>query len=349
MSSFSHGPMRGLLSDLDNRRGWTLLAGSESMIAGAGAGLISSIVTCPLDVVKTRLQARGGMKLAPAPAGTPAQMEGLVGTLRTIWTHEGIRGLYRGLAPTIYGYLPTWAIYFTVYDRVKARLAEKRGTQANKDPVSHVVAAMTGGATGTVITNPLWVIKTRFMTQAMDPGQHERYRHTYDAIRSIWRDEGPRAFYKGLLPSLFGVAHVAVQFPLYEKLKSLYNADTENLPSQQILVCSSLSKACASVTTYPHEVVRTRLQIQRPSLSASSATSGSASSVKHKQRGVVDTIRMIARDEGFRGFYRGLGVNLIRTVPSSALTILTYELLMRNLNKLTHPPAEEAKTVTTEA
>lgn len=57
----------------------------------------------------------------------------------------------------------------------------------------------------------------------MEPGR-ERYRHTYDAIKSIWRDEGPRAFYKGLLPSLFGVAHVAVQFPLYEKLKSLYSA-----------------------------------------------------------------------------------------------------------------------------
>lgn len=298
------------------------------MIAGAGAGLISSIVTCPLDVVKTRLQARGGIKLV-GTGGSHAQMEGLVGTLRTIWTHEGVRGLYRGLAPTIYGYLPTWAIYFTVYDRVKARIAEKRGTQANKDPISHVVAAMLGGATGTIITNPLWVIKTRFMTQAMEPGQ-ARYRHTYDAIKSIWREEGPRAFYKGLLPSLFGVAHVAVQFPLYEKLKSLYSSDTENLPSQQILVCSSLSKACASVTTYPHEVVRTRLQIQRVDASKS-----------QKPRGVVDTIRMIAQNEGFRGFYRGLGVNLIRTVPSSALTILTYELLMRNLNKLTHPPRED--------
>lgn len=196
MASFSHGPMRGkafvaskdvpilsdqnrslsdtgLLSDLDSRRGWTVLAGSESLIAGAGAGLISSIVTCPLDVVKTRLQAFGGIPRSAAGvrAGAAQGMAeaapavtGLVGTVRHIWHNEGIRGLYRGLAPTIYGYLPTWAIYFTVYDRVKAKLNEKRGNaKGQADPVVHVLAAMSGGATGTIVTNPLWVIKTRVM------------------------------------------------------------------------------------------------------------------------------------------------------------------------------------------
>lgn len=41
----------------------------------------------------------------------------------------------------------------------------------------------------------------------------------------------------------------------------------------------------------------------------------------------MGVIRTIAAESGFQGFYRGLGVNLIRTVPSSAMTILTYVAL----------------------
>lgn len=47
----------------------------------------------------------------------------LTGTLRKIWIEDGVRGFYRGLGPTIFGYLPTWAIYFTVYDKCKSVLA----------------------------------------------------------------------------------------------------------------------------------------------------------------------------------------------------------------------------------
>lgn len=85
---------------------------------------------------------------------------------------------------------------------------------------AHILAAMTAGATGTIVTNPLWVIKTRFMAQSMsDQATGKRYRNTWDAIRTIYQQEGFRAFYRGLMPSLLGVSHVAVQFPLYEQLK----------------------------------------------------------------------------------------------------------------------------------
>lgn len=86
------------------------------MTAGAGAGLVSSIVTCPLDVIKTRLQAQ----LVSKDAG----YEGVEATIKRIWQQSGLRGFYRGLGPTLGGYLPTWGIYFTVYDLVKDRLGD---------------------------------------------------------------------------------------------------------------------------------------------------------------------------------------------------------------------------------
>ena len=99
--------------------------------------------------------------------------------------HDGLRGLYRGLGPTILGYLPTWAIYFAVYDGIKRHFGEKplsevegvrhvypaaqvKGYQplAREHPWTlHILSAMTAGATSTICTNPLWVIKTRFMVR----------------------------------------------------------------------------------------------------------------------------------------------------------------------------------------
>jgi len=71
----------------------------------------------------------------------------------------------------------------------------------------------------------------------------------------------------------------------------------------------------ASVATYPHEVVRTRLQTQRQLLLPTGAP--------RKRSGVIRTTRKIIHFEGWRGLYKGLSVNLIRTVPNSAVTMLT--------------------------
>ncbi|EDR13164.1 mitochondrial NAD transporter [Laccaria bicolor S238N-H82] len=316
---------------------WT----ANSMIAGAGGGLIASIATCPLDVVKTKLQAQR------AVPGQPSY-QGIGGTVRTILTDQGFRGLYRGLGPTILGYLPTWAIYFAVYDGIKNIFGEPPpGTRERLYPAAqvkgyqpvmrehpwslHILSAMTAGAASTICTNPLWVIKTRFMTQL--PGDI-RYRHTLDAAITIYRTEGLRAFYRGLVPSLLGIMHVAVQFPLYEHLKLYAQADSEApLTSQTILMCSAISKMTASIATYPHEVVRTRLQTQRRPLADDISSDGMIK--RHVRGGIIYTTAKLIRKEGWTGLYKGLSINLLRTVPNSAVTMLTYELLMRQLNART--------------
>lgn len=108
-------------------------------------------------------------------------------TVKSILRHDGFRGLYRGLGPTILGYLPTWAIYFAIYDGIKSRFGQRvfgevpvvrhvypaaqvKGYQPlERDHpwTLHLFAAMTAGACSTLCTNPLWVIKTRFMARCI--------------------------------------------------------------------------------------------------------------------------------------------------------------------------------------
>ena len=91
-------------------------------VCGAGAGIASGIVTCPLDVIKTKLQAQGGFAQRKNGRISPSSSaySGMIGTAKVIWQHEGLRGLYRGLNPMLLGYLPTWAVYLTVYEKSKA-------------------------------------------------------------------------------------------------------------------------------------------------------------------------------------------------------------------------------------
>lgn len=92
-------------------------------LAGAVGGFMSGVVTCPLDVIKTKLQAQG----AGHHVGQPRMYNGLIGTANVIWKHEGLRGMYRGLGPIIMGYLPTWAVWFTVYNKSKIWLNQYSG------------------------------------------------------------------------------------------------------------------------------------------------------------------------------------------------------------------------------
>lgn len=97
---------------------------------GASAGVASGIVTCPLDVIKTKLQAQGGFARRRGKAVEAKTLyRGMLGTGRVIWREDGIRGLYQGLGPMLLGYLPTWAVYLAVYDRSREYFYETTGEE----------------------------------------------------------------------------------------------------------------------------------------------------------------------------------------------------------------------------
>lgn len=154
------------------------------------------------------------------------------------------------------------------------------------------------------------------------------YASTLDAFKKMYTHEGLRSFYSGLGPALLGLTHVAVQFPLYEFLKSwvtggagLGQPTEHNFTS--ILFASVFSKMAASSATYPHEVLRTRLQTQR--ILRGHAVENGVSGDYPAYRGLLSSVRVIWREEGWRAFYAGMGTNMIRAVPASAVTMMTFE------------------------
>ncbi|THC88998.1 hypothetical protein EYZ11_011551 [Aspergillus tanneri] len=148
----------------------------------------------------------------------------------------------------------------------------------------YFISSGAAGMLTSILTNPIWVIKTRMLsTGSRTP---EAYSSFTTGVTQIYRSEGILGFYRGLLPSLFGVSHGALQFMTPAKLQR------HELGNLDLFVISSLSK------TYDARIV---------------------------YRGAWDAIVQIWVKEGIAGFYKGLGPNIFRVLPSTWVTFLVYE------------------------
>ena len=125
---------------------------------------------------------------------------------------------------------------------------------------------------------------------------------------------------------MLGLIHPMIYFPLYEKsklyFKNNWDPDSETLKSRYVVISACSSKALASSFTYPHEVIRARLQDRR------SYEQNSNNPVRF-----IDVVREI-RGEGLPAFYAGFLTNLVRIMPHYAIIFVLYEYFSQNFHKL---------------
>ncbi|KAJ7807273.1 mitochondrial carrier [Mycena olivaceomarginata] len=239
--------------------------------------------------------------------------------LRDIYREESPRALFKGLGPTLVGVVPARSINFFTYGNGKQVIANNFNDGRENTWVHLTAAAIAGIVTGTA-TNPIWVVKTRLQLESSAHGASgsSPLGGSWAMIKTIMREEGARGFYKGLSASYLGVTEGTIQWVLYERLKQL-TADTEKggvLEWVGMLGSAGTAKCVASLITYPHEVIRTRLR--QPKVNG-----------VLKYTGLWQTLRLVIAEEGSRRLYGGLSAHLMRVVPNAAVMYSIYEGILR--------------------
>lgn len=280
------------------------------LIAGGTAGTVGAIVTCPLEVIKTRLQSSNRATLNVANLT-------MLKCFKTVIRNEGWTALFKGLGPNLVGNAPSRALYFSTYSSVKSIL-NRSFYDYPEHPVIHMTSAASAGFISCTITNPIWLVKTRLQLSKESMTVRQ-------CMKSIWRTSGFRGFYKGITASYVGILETMLHFVIYElgkakiKQRRLQNPlSDDNFDKYiflQYMVVSAVSKSCACAIAYPHEVVRTRLREEGTIY-----------------KSLTQTFSLVWRAEGTIGLYRGLSIQLLRAIPFTAITMSTYELVVSLLS-----------------
>ncbi|TDL19879.1 mitochondrial carrier [Rickenella mellea] len=279
--------------------------------AGASfSNMVASAVTNPLDVIKVRQQLQ-----TQAPGGTA----------NAFWTHarrmvhtEGAMSLTNGLVPSMWREIVYSGLRLGAYEFFKDSLhSASKGTLRQDGLSLKVISASLAAALGSGIANPTDLVKVRMQAHYPDGSPYRSARH---ALMSVYREGGGN--FKGGLVSMYrgvdatiarGLAFSVSQVVSYDQIK--YSIKSRELMQEGTglhIVASSIAGLICSIASNPvgeFNVVKVRLMND-----------------KNRQiRGISDCVRIILRQEGVMGFYKGFGMCWARLGMHTIITFIVFE------------------------
>ncbi|XP_018562416.1 solute carrier family 25 member 40 isoform X2 [Anoplophora glabripennis] len=184
------------------------------MLSGATARIISATTVSPLELIRTKMQSK---KLSYYEIGEGLQL---------LIKQDGIKGLWKGILPTLLRDVPFSAVYWMHYESIKSFFL-------NSDTVpsfwfSFVAGAISGSIAATV-TVPFDVVKTHqqieFGETTLYSDQPGKSKTTMEIFRDIYRQHGVRGLFAGSVPRLIKVAPAcAIMISSFEYGKVFFNS-----------------------------------------------------------------------------------------------------------------------------
>ena len=297
---------------------------SIDFLSGSIAAIVSDTILQPLDTVKTRQQFVGDS------VASRYVYKNIFDAFLTIGRQEGMRGLFRGWVPTMFGSFPAGAIYFGTYESMKRFLLEHSTFFREHKNLAYMISGSTAEFMGSLVFVPSELVKCRFQTQSqtMDGSRMK----TFQAFCQVARSDGIRGLFRGYSATMVrDIPYSMTQFLLYEVLKkSVLKRKIEQLRQTQdfdiqkvklgfiesILVGGTAGAVAASLTN-PIDVVKTRLQTS-PSYKG----------------GFLSMFSNIKQNEGWGGFFRGVTPRVLWVTLSTGIMFSVFEFISHNLTEM---------------
>ncbi|KAL8497016.1 hypothetical protein ACS0TY_020631 [Phlomoides rotata] len=193
--------------NLSPKAGQLKLPFPPSLVAGACAGVSSTLITYPLELVKTRLTIQRGV------------YNGLLDAFVKILEEGGVQELYRGLTPSLIGVIPYAATNYCAYDTLR-KVYRKVFKQEKIGNIETLLIGSAAGAISSTATFPLEVARKHMQVGAVSG--RVVYKNVLHALACILEQEGIPGLYKGLGPSCLKLVPAAgISFMCYEACKRI--------------------------------------------------------------------------------------------------------------------------------
>ena len=158
---------------------------------GSIAGLVNAVVSIPVEHIRIKMQVEG-TKLIKKYSGS-------FDCLMKIYKEHGISGIYKGGAPTLPREAISYFFYFGMYEGLM-QYSEKAHGDRNSIPLWKVIFfGALAGIGEWVPAYPFDVIKSKYQA---DDIKNPKYTSMKSCAIDIYKTNGFRGFYSGLLPCL---------------------------------------------------------------------------------------------------------------------------------------------------
>lgn len=285
-----------------------------SLLSGSASGLVARCGTAPLDTVKIRLQITPKSDLVHGKAGA-------LNVARQIVVREGWKGLWKGNVPGSIMYVVYGGVQFSMYSFYNKMLSPLRWS----DQLHSLVVGALAGMSSSVASYPFDVLRTRFVAN-----RHHELSTLSESIRHIWAEDGPRGFFKGCVSSMGTITlSTSILFCTYETVK-IFAEHTSDHPWWGRALDASASPIAGIVSklaTFPLDTTRRRMVLSNAH-SIDHLTHHSDVYRRYHRRGLISVAVQIVEHEGISALYKGISMALIKSVPSTAISLWSYQWFM---------------------